>query len=140
MSLNSKRILPGQTIGIIGGGQLGRMMAIAARQLGYRIAVLDPTVDCPCGQIADIEITASYDDLDAIKRLAEISDVITYEFENIDYTALTWLEENAYLPQKSSLLLLTQDRETEKAAIEKAGCVVAPYQIIHDEVELTDAI
>ncbi|PAF15277.1 5-(carboxyamino)imidazole ribonucleotide synthase, partial [Shouchella clausii] len=53
---------------------------------------------------------------------------------------MTWLEENAYLPQKSSLLLLTQDRETEKAAIEKAGCVVAPYQIIHNEVELTDAI
>jgi 5-(carboxyamino)imidazole ribonucleotide synthase len=140
MNLNSKRILPGQTIGIIGGGQLGRMMAIAARQLGYSIAVLDPTENCPCGQLADIEITASYDDLDAIKKLAEISDVITYEFENIDYTALTWLEENAYLPQKSSLLLLTQDRETEKAAIEKAGCVVAPYQIIHDEVELTDAI
>ncbi|PAF20039.1 5-(carboxyamino)imidazole ribonucleotide synthase, partial [Shouchella clausii] len=85
MNLNSKRILPGQTIGIIGGGQLGRMMAIAARQLGYRIAVLDPTENCPCGQLADIEITANYDDLDAIKKLAEISDVITYEFENIDY-------------------------------------------------------
>lgn len=136
MNLSNQTILPGGTIGIIGGGQLGRMMAIAARQLGYRIAVLDPTEDCPCGQIADIEITAGYDDLDAIKRLAEVSDVITYEFENIDYTALRWLEENAALPQKSSLLLLTQDRETEKAAIEKAGCEVAPYQIIHNDEEL----
>jgi len=136
MNLSNQTILPGGTIGIIGGGQLGRMMAIAARQLGYRIAVLDPTEDCPCGQIADIEITAGYDDLEAIKRLAEVSDVITYEFENIDYTALRWLEENAALPQKSSLLLLTQDRETEKAAIEKAGCEVAPYQIIHNDEEL----
>lgn len=140
MNLTNQTILPGGTIGIIGGGQLGRMMAIAARQLGYRIAVLDPTENCPCGQIADIEITASYDDLDAIKKLAEVSDVITYEFENIDYIALRWLEEHASLPQKSSLLLLTQDRETEKAAIEKAGCEVAPYKIIHNEVELQDAM
>ncbi|MCM3163680.1 5-(carboxyamino)imidazole ribonucleotide synthase [Metabacillus litoralis] len=140
MNLSNQTILPGGTIGIIGGGQLGRMMAIAARQLGYRIAVLDPTEDCPCGQIADIEITAGYDELDAIKRLAEVSDVITYEFENIDYTALRWLEENANLPQKSSLLLLTQDRETEKAAIEKAGCEVAPYQIIHNDEELYKAV
>ncbi|TXC85716.1 5-(carboxyamino)imidazole ribonucleotide synthase [Metabacillus litoralis] len=139
MSLN-KQILPGQTIGIIGGGQLGRMMAIAARQLGYKIAVLDPTEDCPCGQLADIEITASYDDLAAIKKLASVSDVITYEFENIDYTALKWLEEHAYLPQKSSLLLLTQDRETEKAAIVNAGCEVAPYRIVQNEDELTDAV
>lgn len=139
MSLN-KQILPGQTIGIIGGGQLGRMMAIAARQLGYKIAVLDPTENCPCGQLADIEITASYDDLAAIKKLASVSDVITYEFENIDYTALKWLEEHAYLPQKSSLLLLTQDRETEKAAIVNAGCEVAPYRIIHNEAELNDAV
>lgn len=139
MSLN-KQILPGQTIGIIGGGQLGRMMAIAARQLGYKIAVLDPTENCPCGQLADIEITASYDDLAAIKKLASVSDVITYEFENIDYTALKWLEEHAYLPQKSSLLLLTQDRETEKAAIVNAGCEVAPYRIVHNEDELTDAV
>jgi 5-(carboxyamino)imidazole ribonucleotide synthase len=140
MSLTNKTIFPGATIGIIGGGQLGRMMAIAARQLGYRIAVLDPTKDCPCGQIADIEITASYDDLDAIKKLSEVSDVITYEFENIDYEALCWLEENAYLPQKSSLLLLTQDRETEKAAIVNAGCEVAPYKIIHTEEELSSSL
>lgn len=140
MSLNRNKILPGATIGIIGGGQLGRMMAIAARQLGYRIAVLDPTEDCPCGQLADVEITANYDDLDAIKQLAAVSDVITYEFENIDYQALHWLEKNANLPQKSSLLLLTQDRETEKAAIEQAGCEVAPYKIVQSEEELSQAI
>ncbi|XQY93817.1 5-(carboxyamino)imidazole ribonucleotide synthase [Metabacillus sp. HB246100] len=139
MSL-TKRILPGQTIGIIGGGQLGRMMAIAARQLGYKIAVLDPVEDCPCGQISDIEIQANYDDLQGIKELARVSDVITYEFENIDYDSLKWLEENAYLPQGSKLLLLTQDRETEKAAIVNAGCEVAPYKIVHNELELIEAI
>jgi len=140
MNLDKKTILPGGTIGIIGGGQLGRMMAIAARQLGYKIAVLDPTENCPCGQLADIEITASYDDIEAIKKLAEVSDVITYEFENIDYDALRWLEEQAYLPQKSSLLLLTQDRETEKEAIVQAGCEVAPYRIVRTEEELQAAI
>ncbi|MED4402031.1 5-(carboxyamino)imidazole ribonucleotide synthase [Metabacillus fastidiosus] len=140
ISLSSSVILPGSTIGIIGGGQLGRMMAIEARHMGYKIAVLDPTPNCPCGQIADIEITAPYNDLEAIKQLAKVSDVITYEFENIDYEALKWLEENAYLPQKSKLLLLTQDRETEKAAIREAGCEVAPYQIVHNEQELLQAI
>ncbi|WP_307339172.1 5-(carboxyamino)imidazole ribonucleotide synthase [Metabacillus malikii] len=140
MNLSNNVILPGATIGIIGGGQLGRMMAIAARQLGYKIAVLDPTENCPCGQIADVEINAQYDDLDAIKKLAEISDVITYEFENIDYDALRWLEEEAHLPQKSSLLLLTQDRETEKGAIVEAGCEVAPYYIVNSEEALVEAI
>ena len=86
-SLN-KVILPGQTIGIIGGGQLGRMMALAAKASGFKIAVLDPTPNCPCGQVADIEITAKYDDLDALQQLAKVSDVITFEFENISGEAL----------------------------------------------------
>ena len=79
-----KTITPYKTIGIIGGGQLGRMMCLAAKAMGYFVAVLDPTPNCPCGQVADIEITAAYNDMKAIKKLAEISDVITYEFENID--------------------------------------------------------
>lgn len=134
-----KRIFPGQTIGIIGGGQLGRMMALDAKNMGYRIAVLDPSPESPCGQVADIEITAPFDDLDAIAKLASISDAVTYEFENIDYKALTWLEENAYLPQGSRLLALTQDRETEKAGIREAGCEVAPYEIVRNEEELKAA-
>ncbi|AZB41460.1 5-(carboxyamino)imidazole ribonucleotide synthase [Bacillus sp. FJAT-42376] len=135
-----KRIVPGQTIGIIGGGQLGRMMALDAKNMGYRIAVLDPTPDCPCGQVADMEITAAYNDLDAIKQLAAVSDVITYEFENIDYDALVWLENNAYLPQGSRLLSLTQDRQTEKEAIQETGCQVAPYIILENGNGLEDAL
>ncbi|ASB87443.1 5-(carboxyamino)imidazole ribonucleotide synthase [Bacillus sonorensis] len=133
-------VFPGATIGIIGGGQLGKMMAVAAKQMGYRVAVVDPVPASPCGQVADLEITAAYNDNEAIQKLAEASDVITYEFENIDYDALNWLKDNAYLPQGSELLLLTQNRETEKKAIESAGCKVAPYRIIHDRKELEAAV
>lgn len=130
-SLNNRVILPGQTIGIIGGGQLGRMMALSAKASGFKIAVLEPTVNGPCAQVADIEINGAYDDIEALKRLADVSDVITYEFENISFEALDWLKEHAYLPQDSQLLKLTQDRLTEKQAIVNAGATVAPYQEIH---------
>jgi len=126
----TKTITPYQTIGIIGGGQLGRMMCLAAKAMGYYVAVLDPTPNCPCGQVADIEITAAYNDLDAIKRLAEISDVITYEFENIDYNALTWLETNAYLPQGSQVLKTTKHRFLEKSAIAAMGIPVPKFVLI----------
>ncbi|KEK21969.1 5-(carboxyamino)imidazole ribonucleotide synthase [Bacillus gaemokensis] len=133
-------ILPGKTIGIIGGGQLGRMMALAAKEMGYTIAVLDPTKHSPCAQVADIEIVAPYDDLKAIQHLAEISDVVTYEFENIDYRCLQWLEKHAYLPQGSQLLHKTQNRFTEKNAIVNAGLPVAPYRLVQKQEELLEAI
>lgn len=133
-------IMPGKTIGIIGGGQLGRMMALAAKEKGFRIAVLDPAEDSPCGQVADVEITAAYDDQNALARLAQISDVITYEFENIDYESLRWLEQRAYLPQGAELIRITQDRILEKDAITKAGVPVAPYEVIYEENELYDKI
>ncbi|WP_207308574.1 5-(carboxyamino)imidazole ribonucleotide synthase [Bacillus timonensis] len=139
MNLNN-RILPGKTIGIIGGGQLGRMMAISAKEMGFFVAVLNPTPNSPCGQVADIEITANYNDLEAIKQLASVSDVITYEFENIDYEALTWLEENANLPQGSDLLKITQDRGTEKSAIQEIGLRVAPFLLIENEEQLAEAV
>lgn len=126
-NLSNKVILPGQTIGIIGGGQLGRMMALAAKASGFKIAVLEPTENSPCGQVADVEIIGAYDDLNAIEKLAKISDVITYEFENIDTAALRFLSEKAYVPQGTSLLEITQNRLHEKAAVEKAGLTVAPY-------------
>jgi 5-(carboxyamino)imidazole ribonucleotide synthase len=133
-------ILPGKTIGIIGGGQLGRMLALAAKEMGYKIAVLDPTKYSPCAQVADVEIVAPYDDLKAIQYLAEISDVVTYEFENIDYRCLQWLEKYAYLPQGSRLLNKTQNRFTEKNAIEKAGLPVATYRLVQNQEQFTEAI
>lgn len=134
------KVLPGKTIGIIGGGQLGRMMAMEAKKMGYFIAVVDPTDNSPCGQIADVEIVAEYSDMEAMKKLAEVSDVITYEFENIDYEALLWLEENAYLPQRSELLQITQNRATEKKAVQDAGAQVAPYFIVDTKEQVIDAV
>ncbi|WP_059104459.1 5-(carboxyamino)imidazole ribonucleotide synthase [Shouchella shacheensis] len=123
-------VRPGATIGIIGGGQLGRMMALAAKQMGYRIAVLDPTPDAPCAQVADQTITAAYDDLEAAKRLAEISDVITYEFENIDEETSRQLTEVSDFPQGFHVLGVTQHRLKEKEAIVGLDVPVAPYAAI----------
>ncbi|NEU31657.1 5-(carboxyamino)imidazole ribonucleotide synthase [bacterium LRH843] len=133
----SRLIKPGATIGIIGGGQLGRMMAVAAKQMGYKIAVLEPTADSPCGQVADIVIEANYDDRKAAEQLASVSDVITYEFENIDEQTANWLADHADFPQGAKVLGITQHRLMEKEAIKELGIPVAPFQAIYD-VEDTD--
>ncbi|OLN22979.1 5-(carboxyamino)imidazole ribonucleotide synthase [Domibacillus antri] len=125
-----KIIEPGKTIGIIGGGQLGRMMALAAKEAGFKIAVLEPAAGAPCTQTADIVIQAPYDDQDALKRLSDVSDVITYEFENIDYGGLKELMKEAYVPQGAELIRITQNRVFEKEAITNAGVPVAPYRVI----------
>ena len=140
ISLSNKVILPGQTIGIIGGGQLGRMIALAAKAQGYRIAVLDPTGDCPCAQVSDIAIIGQYSDIDSLQKLAQVSDVITYEFENIDANGLRWLSENAYVPQGVKLLEVTQNRITEKQAIVAAGIEVAPYTVINKEEDILNGL
>ncbi|MCL2042870.1 MAG: 5-(carboxyamino)imidazole ribonucleotide synthase [Treponema sp.] len=130
--------MPYKTIGIIGGGQLGRMMCLAAKAMGYYVAVLDPTPNCPCGQVADTEITANYNDMEAVKKLAELSDVITYEFENIDYDALTYLENHAYLPQGSDVLKVTQHRYREKSAIKNMGIPVTDFFLINGAESLKE--
>jgi len=132
----TKIIYPGQTIGIIGGGQLGRMMALAAKEAGFKIAVLEPSMDSPGGQVADVRIVAPYDDESALEELAEVSDVITYEFENIDYEGLKRLTQMAYVPQGAELVRIAQDRVTEKEAIVNAGCPVAPYLVVNTYEEL----
>lgn len=123
----TRTILPGQTIGIIGGGQLGRMMALAAKEAGFKIAVLDPGMDSPTGQVADIQIVAPFNDSEALEELAEVSDVITYEFENIDVEGLRHIAEIAYVPQGAELIRITQNRIFEKKAIREAGVPVADY-------------
>lgn len=123
----TRTILPGQTIGIIGGGQLGRMMALAAKEAGFKIAVLDPGMDSPTGQVADIQIVAPFNDSEALEELAEVSDVITYEFENIDVDGLRHLAEIAYVPQGAELIGVTQNRIFEKKEIREAGVPVANY-------------
>ncbi|WP_174615840.1 5-(carboxyamino)imidazole ribonucleotide synthase [Virgibacillus ihumii] len=133
-------ILPPQTIGIIGGGQLGRMMAVAARYMGYKIAVLDPTPNCPTAQVADEQITTAYDNMDGIKQLAEISDVITYEFENVDLDAATFLEQLGKLPQGAYALEVTQNREKEKTVMQDAGLPVPYFTIVSTSEECEQAL
>lgn len=133
-----KTILPGQTIGIIGGGQLGRMMALAAKEAGFKIAVLDPAMDSPTGQVADVQLIAPYNDLTALEELAAVSDVITYEFENIDVEGLRHLCEIAYVPQGSELIRITQNRVFEKEEITKAGVPVAKYIVASNYQDLLE--
>ncbi len=135
-----KTIRPQQTIGILGGGQLGRMMTLSAREMGLRVVVLEPGEDSPCGQVADQQILAGYEDREGIRKLAALSDVVTYEFENIDAESASWLEENAHLPQGSRLLAVTQHRLKEKETLVKAGVPVAPFRPVSDLDSLTDAI
>ena len=135
-----KTILPPSTIGIIGGGQLGRMMAISARQMGYRIAALEPGRDSPLGQIADIELNAAYDDKIALTELLEKSDVVTYEFENVPYSTIRELSSRGNLPQGPMPLMITSHRLREKLAIEEAGYTVAPFLAVMSKDELKYAV
>ncbi len=133
-------ILPPQTIGIIGGGQLGRMMAIAAKYMGYNVVVLDPTPKCPTAQVADEQIIAQYDDMKAIRELAEKSDVVTYEFENVDLGAATYIEQAGKLPQGAYALEVTQNREKEKSLMQDAGLPVPTFQIVNSAEQCKTAL
>lgn len=133
-------ILPGSTIGVLGGGQLGRMLALAGSHMGYRFATLDPTPDSPLGQVGARQITAAYSDAEAALELARLSDVITYEFENVDSAVADMLERESYVPQGSRLLHTTQHRLREKRAIEAAGVPVAPYAEITSLDGLKEAV
>lgn len=142
MTTLSNVIEPGSTIGIIGGGQLGRMLAFSAKEMGYRIAVLDPTADCPTAQVADHHVQAAYDDVSALKELADMSDVLTYEFENVDAQAIhqVQLSSKAAIPQGTDLLLNTQNRLSEKDFLKKAGIPIASYAKINSEDDLKKAV
>jgi 5-(carboxyamino)imidazole ribonucleotide synthase len=139
MNLN-KPLLPGQMIGIVGGGQLGRMMALSAREMGFRVGVLDPTVDCPAAQVADWHLLAEYDDLEALKELATRSQVLTYEFENVDVETLMQVQDLVEIPQGTDLLAITQDRLLEKSFLEENNIVIAPYATIVSPTDIQDAI
>ncbi len=140
MNLNKTFLLPNSTIGIIGGGQLGRMMALSARAMGYRVIVLDPTFDSPCGQVCDEQIVAEYDDIKALRELAAKSDVVTYEFENVDYGALAKVEDMVKVPQGSELLSITQDRILEKAYLESVNVNIAPYAVVVDKDDILEQV
>lgn len=118
--MNFNRLKFGATIGIIGGGQLGKMMAQSAQKMGFNVACLDPNPDSPCKSIADVFITAEYDDEEALNKLGQQSDVITYEFENISAQQLKQLTQQFNIPQSYQAIELLQDRLTEKQTLESA--------------------
>lgn len=130
----------GQTIGIIGGGQLGKMMAQSAQKMGYRVVVLDPDAECPCQYVAHEFIHAAYDDMAALERLGNLSDVITYEFENIDAQQLKTLTASYNVPQGNQAITLLQDRLTEKNALQQAGVHVVPFHHVPTIEQLDEAI
>lgn len=136
----TKMIQQGATIGIIGGGQLGQMLALDAKQTGMKVIILDPTPHCPAGQVADEQIVAPYEDVDAIKQLAHRSDVLTYEFENVDLNALEDVANDAYIPQGTHLLYTTKDRIREKTFLNQAGLKTAPFMAVHNAADLQTAI
>lgn len=137
---SNKIVKPGATIGVLGGGQLGRMMALAGRASGYRFATLDPTEDCPCAQVSDTHIATGYDDVEGALQLAQTSDVITYEFENVDANVAAVLEEKSYVPQGSELLRITQNRIREKSTLASFGIPVAPFRVVESEEDAEAAV
>jgi len=133
-------ILPGATLGVLGGGQLGRMFAMAARQLGYRVHVLVPEADSPTGQVADRAVTAAYSDLDAVAEFAQGVDAVTFEFENIDVAAADMAERFAPVRPAGRVLHTTQDRAREKSFLSGVGLPVTPFEQASTAAEVEAAV
>jgi 5-(carboxyamino)imidazole ribonucleotide synthase len=132
-------IEPPAVIGILGGGQLGRMLATAARAMGYRIAVLDPDPDCPAAAFADRIVPARYDDVGGALRLADLSDVVTYELEHIAAGLVGAIEPLVPVRPGIAPLLATQDRLAERRFVESAGVAVAPWREVKSVVDARSA-
>lgn len=129
----TRAVLPGSTIGILGSGQLGRMTALAARSMGYRVATFSPDQDTPTGHVSDVEIRGSYDDVDAIRAFASNVHVVTFEFENVSAAAAAACEEAAIVRPAGRVLFTTQNRLREKTWLRRAGIPVTPF------IEVTSA-
>ncbi|RUT94996.1 5-(carboxyamino)imidazole ribonucleotide synthase [Mesorhizobium sp. USDA-HM6] len=130
----------GSTIGIIGGGQLGRMLAMAAARLGYRTIVLEPQADCPAAQVANRQIVAAYDDPTALAELAASSAVVTYEFENVPVSAAEVLAAKVPVYPPARALEVAQDRVTEKSFLNGIGIPTAEFCPVDNDEQLTVAL
>lgn len=131
-----------QTLGVIGGGQLGRMLALDAKRMGYYVITLDPAEQSPCGQVADEQIVASYADLAAIDELGARSDVVTYEFENVDIASIASLERHGHAVMPgSNVLRVTQDRVLEKQFVRACGLATTAFAPVaaHDDLDAAAA-
>ena len=129
-----------QTIGIIGGGQLGRMLAMAAARLNFRTVILEPQVDCPAAQVANSQITAPYGDPVALAELAAACDIVTYEFENVPVEAAATLARNVPVFPPPRALEVAQDRLTEKRFLNDCGIPTARFHAVDNQADLEQAL
>ncbi len=134
-----KPVLPGSAIGVLGSGQLGRMFAIAARRMGYRVHTLSPDEDTPTGQVADVEIKAPYEDLDAIRQFAGAVSVVTFEFENVPAPTAAAAACCAPVRPAGAVLHVAQHRLREKTFLSEAGLPVTPFRRVSSPEELAQA-
>jgi len=132
-------LLPGATLGVLGGGQLGRMFAIAAKVMGYRVVVLDPDPSSPAGEIADVHLKAIYTDAIALMRMSELCDAVTTEFENVPAQSLELLARKCFVAPNAQAVAIAQDRLLEKTRAQEFGCETAPFANIEDEGFLVHA-
>ena len=133
-------ILPGATLGVLGGGQLGRMFALRARVLGYRVVVLEPDPRSPAGQVADHQIVAAYDDPGALDQLADQCAAVTTEFENVPAPALERLAARVPVSPSPASVAIAQDRMAEKGFLASAGFLTAPFARVPNAAGLTEAL
>jgi 5-(carboxyamino)imidazole ribonucleotide synthase len=133
-------ILPGATLGVLGSGQLGRMFTIAARRMGYRVHTFSPDRETPTGQVADREVTAAYDDLDALRAFARGVQVVTFEFENVPAASVEAVAEIAPVRPSALVLHTAQHRAREKTFLANAGLPVTPFALIDSEADLAAAV
>jgi 5-(carboxyamino)imidazole ribonucleotide synthase len=133
-------ILPGATIGVLGSGQLGRMFALTARRMGYRVHTLSPDTDTPTGQISDVEINAEYDDLDAVRNFARNVAAVTFEFENVPAATAAAAAEQALVRPAGDILHITQHRLREKTYLARHGFPVTRFATVSTREELIHAI
>jgi 5-(carboxyamino)imidazole ribonucleotide synthase len=136
----TEMLLPGAVIGILGGGQLGRMLSVAASRLGFTCHIYEPGAEPPAGHVAHRVTTASYEDEAALRAFAGSVDVITYEFENIPTSALDFLETLTPIRPGRKALRVSQDRLAEKAFLRGIGLQTAPFAAVDDEIDLAEAI
>lgn len=134
-----KSFLPGQWLGILGGGQLARMFCHVAQRMGYKVAVLDPDRFSPAGAVADKHICADYDDQTALQQLAKLCVAITTEFENVPAQSLGFLAQQVRVTPSGSAVAVVQDRIIEKQFITKAGVPVVPYIAVRSAADLDAA-
>ena len=133
-------ILPGSAVGVLGSGQLGRMFAIAARRMGYRVHTLSPDFDTPTGQVADVEVVAAYEDLDSIATFAKGVDVVTFEFENVPAPTADAAARHATVRPAGLVLHTTQQRIREKSFLANNGLPHTPFRVVRTEDDLRQAV